>query len=102
MLVAQKDKEREAKGKERERADLRRKEQEQLQRKREQERRATEAEAAEAAEAIAAQGLSVRQTEALVKRLTTEKKEREPSSNPATWVFQYACSSPSVCWRVSI
>ena len=38
----------------------------------------------EAAEAIAAQGLSVRQTEALVKRLTTEKKEREPSIEEIT------------------
>ena len=38
----------------------------------------------EAAETIAAQGLSVRQTEALVKRLTTEKKEREPSIEEIT------------------
>ena len=38
----------------------------------------------EAAEAIAAQGLSVRQTEALVKRLTAEKKEREPSIEEIT------------------
>ena len=33
---------------------------------------------------IAAQGLSVRQTEALVKRLTAEKKEREPSIEEIT------------------
>ena len=33
---------------------------------------------------VAAQGLSVRQTEALVKRLTTEKKEREPSIEEIT------------------
>ena len=38
----------------------------------------------EAAETIAAQGLSVRQTETLVKRLTTEKKEREPSIEEIT------------------
>ena len=38
----------------------------------------------EAAETIAAQGLSVRQTEALVKRLTAEKKEREPSIEEIT------------------
>ena len=38
----------------------------------------------EAAEAIAAQGLSVRQTEALGKRLTTEKKGREPSIEEIT------------------
>ena len=38
----------------------------------------------EAAETIAAQGLSVRQTEALVKRLTMEKKEREPSIEEIT------------------
>ena len=38
----------------------------------------------EAAETIAAQELSVRQTEALVKRLTTEKKEREPSIEEIT------------------
>ena len=38
----------------------------------------------EGANLIAAQGLSVRQTEALVKRLTTEKKEREPSIEEIT------------------
>ena len=38
----------------------------------------------EAAAALAAHGLRVRQTEALVKRLTTEKKEREPSIEEIT------------------
>ena len=38
----------------------------------------------EAAEAVIAQGLNVRQTEALVKRMTTEKKERDPSLEEMT------------------
>ena len=37
-----------------------------------------------ASRCLAAEGLSVRQTEALVKRLTTEKKEREPSIEEIT------------------